>query len=227
MKLVYVLWRSEDRDRDRFARELVESAKHLLDGGARRLVLHTADVDADFGASVPIRSETGSVAGLASLELDPDAKRKPIEATLAGLASRIAGYRVTESVPVAYTDRDWPDGERSPGVTLLTLLVRNPGLTHRQFMHEWHEVHTPLSLEVHPMWSYVRNVVDEVLTPGAPRWPGIVTESFRTLQHVTDPKLFYGGEGNAKRVLEHVSRFLDLPKIETYLMNEYIMRSQS
>lgn len=225
MKLVYVLWRSGDLSSAAFARELVDRAPRLLTAGARKLVLHTGDVDADFGATVPIRSEEGSVAGLASLELDPDAKREPIEATLGALASRVAGYRVTESVPVAYADRDWPDGQRSPGVTLVTMLVRNPALGHEQFMREWHEVHTPLSLEVHPLWSYVRNVVDEVLTPGAPRWPGIVTESFRTLAHVTDPALFYGAPGDAKRVLEHVSRFLDLPKIETYLMNEYIMGS--
>jgi len=35
-------------------------------------------------------------------------------AVLGGVADKVAGYLVTESVPLAYDRRTWPDGERSP-----------------------------------------------------------------------------------------------------------------
>ena len=34
-------------------------------------------------------------------------------------------------------------------------------LTQATFMKRWHEGHTPLSLELHPLWNYNRNVVLE------------------------------------------------------------------
>ncbi len=43
-----------------------------------------------------------------------------LEEALRSITSRLTGYLVTESVPLACPDRDWPDGERSPGLTHFT-----------------------------------------------------------------------------------------------------------
>ena len=51
------------------------------------------------------------------------------------LADRLAGYLVTESIPTDYGDnqwaatRDWPDGARSPGVVMLTLMEKPERMT--------------------------------------------------------------------------------------------------
>jgi hypothetical protein len=136
---------------------------------------------------------------------------------------------VTESVPRAYADRDWPDGARTPGVKLVTFFEKPARLADDEFFARWHGSHTPLSLEIHPMWSYVRHVVARVLTAGAPAWRGIVDEQFRTPEDLFDPARFYGGpevmKANMKRVLDDCRSFLDLDRIQTVVMSEYVLRT--
>jgi hypothetical protein len=84
-----------------------------------------------------------------------------------------SGYRVEESVPRGY-ERTWPDGADTPGGSMLTLLRR------------WHEGHSPLALEIHPLWNQVRNVVRAPVLPGSPPVCGIVEEQFRTREDLLD-----------------------------------------
>lgn len=139
----------------------------------------------------------------------------------------IAGYRVDESVPLAY-QRDWPDGQPTPGACLLTLLRRRRGLEDEAFMQRWHGVHSPLSLEIHPLWCYVRNVVREELVAGSPRWDGIVEEHFRHREDLLDPRRFFGGGlqlvPNMARVALDIAGFLDLLSLRTYLAQEHHLR---
>lgn len=223
-KLVYALWKRPDERIDDFRLRLLgETAPALLAAGARRLRLSVADVQAGLERSMPARpAQTERVAGVAALWLDDLDARDPIERALAGAASRFAGYQVDETVPRWYDDR--PDEERTPGVSLVSFLVPNPKLSHEEFLHEWQDIHTALSLEVHPLWCYVRNAVRRALTPGAPPWAGIVEEHFRRLEDVTDPARLYGSRENARRVLEHVQKFLDLPNLEVALMSEWVVR---
>lgn len=224
-KLVYALWKRPDEKIDDFRLHLLgETAPRLLEAGARRLRLSVADVQAGLERSMPVRQEqTERVAAIAPLWLDDPDARDPIERALAAAAPRFAGYLVDETIPRWYDDR--PDEERTPGVSLVSFLVPNPKLSHAEFMHEWQDVHTALSLEVHPLWCYVRNAVRRALTPGAPPWAGIVEEHFRRIEDVTDPARLYGSRENARRVLEHVQKFLDLPALETSLMSEWVIRS--
>ena len=69
-------------------------------------------------------------------------------------------YRVTEALPVAY-QKNWKDGEPTPGACLLTLFSKKKNIDYNTFIHRWHNGHTPLSLRIHPLWNYVRNVVNE------------------------------------------------------------------
>jgi len=140
----------------------------------------------------------------------------------------VEGYRVDESVPVGY-ERDWPDGQTTPGVGLLTLFRRKPGLNDEQLIARWHGRHTPLTLRIHPVWCYVRNVVVRSLTPGAPPLDGIVEEHFRSRSELLNPLRFFGG---ARRMLPHmievaadIRRFIDLWTIETFLTTELHLRS--
>jgi hypothetical protein len=141
----------------------------------------------------------------------------------------LAGYQVTESTPRAYT-KDWKDGEASPGIVMLTLMNKNPRLSYEQFMKEWFEHHTPvIALRVHPLWNYIRNVVDSIVVEGSPPLDGIVEEHFRYRRDITNPLRFFGGPlkmlPNMIKVGLHAKKFLDLSLVENYLLAEYHIRS--
>ena len=141
---------------------------------------------------------------------------------------RISGYRVVESVPLDY-QRDWPDGEPTPGVGLLTLFARRRGLDLQAFIKAWHGGHTPLSLEIHPIWRYERNVVQAVLLDGSPPFDAIVEEHFRSREDLLNPLRFFGGAArmvpNMVRVAADIRRFIHLRSMESYLVSEHHIRS--
>ncbi|HBZ69958.1 MAG TPA: hypothetical protein DEP35_09575 [Deltaproteobacteria bacterium] len=229
-KLEYVLWKGAGTPIERFRSALLEkAAPRIVRSGARGLTVNIADVNAQLGGTVPVRDGTGSVAATVGVWLACVDEREGIERALRESCARLAGYLVTESVPRDYDARTWPDGERTPGVKLVTLFEKPERLTDEEFIERWHGSHTPLSLEIHPMWCYVRNVVARRLTSDGPDWRGIVDEQFRTAEDLTDPTRFYGVSGdwklNIQRVLDDCRRFLDLERIQTAVMSEYILQS--
>jgi hypothetical protein len=232
-KLVYLLWEPEGTPIAEVRETLLgEVAPRLLREGARGLTLNLADAGSEIGASVPVRDPEATPAACLSLWLDSLDQRGRFEEPLRKGARRLAGYLVTESVPRDYDRRDWADGERSPGITLVTCFEKPERLGWEEFLRIWHEEHTPLSFEIHPLWRYVRNVVVRTLTPGASPLAGIVEERFRSVEDLTDPARFYGaGDSrqklgqNVKRVLDHCRSFLDLERTRSFAANEYILRS--
>jgi hypothetical protein len=152
--------------------------------------------------------------------------RHPIEAALHSISSRLAGYLVTESIPLACTDRDWPDGQRSPGVTHFTAFPKPERVSDEQFYEAWHGSHTPLSFELHPRrWQYVRNTVARSITVGASPWRAIVEERFRVLEDYTDPKRFFGSTDVVERMLGDLKQFADIEQMDSVPMSEYILKS--
>jgi hypothetical protein len=111
---------------------------------------------------------------------------------------------------------------------MLTLLHRRAGLPDAEFLRRWHEGHSPLALEIHPLWNYVRNVVSAPVLPGSPPVCGIVEEQFRTRADLLEPARLFGGwmrmVPNMVRVYADVRRFLDLSAIENYLVTERWLR---
>jgi hypothetical protein len=138
-----------------------------------------------------------------------------------------AGYRVAESAPRSY-HRDWPDGVDTPGGSMLTLLHRRAGLTEAEFLRRWHEGHSPLALEIHPLWNYVRNAVVEPVLATSPGLAGLVEEQCRTRAELLDPVRFFGGPlrmvTNMVRVYRDVRSFLDMAQLENYLVTERWLR---
>jgi hypothetical protein len=227
-KLVYLLWRDASEPAGAFAKRLVESAgPELIARGARGVVLHVPDAEADLGRTVPIRDERDAFAGSASFWLPcvDDAPR--FEPALSRAAARAAGYLVTESVPRDFDRRDWRDGVRSPGLVMISVFPQPERLSRAEFIARWHGSHTPLSLEVHPLWRYTRNVVARTLTPGAPELAGIVEEHVREAADLTDPARFYGGAEragtNMRRILDDAKSFLDLERVMSVVTSQYIL----
>ena len=143
-------------------------------------------------------------------------------------APTVSGYEVQEAYPVAY-ERTWDDGEPTPSPILLTMLHKKGGVTSDEFVRRWHDGHTPLSLEVHPLWYYQRNVVVESVIEGSEPSDGIVLEACATRRDLLNPARFFGGGlkmvPNMLRVAKDISGFLDMKKTETFYATEYHLRS--
>ena len=79
---------------------------------------------------------------------------------------------------------------------------------------------------------YVRNAVFRPLTADAPPLQGIVEEAWPSLEHVTDPMLFYCADGDPDRMeahvtqmLEEITAFTDLSTLRSVTMSEWILKS--
>jgi hypothetical protein len=228
-KLVYLLWKREDDAIEAFrARLLEDAAPKLVADGALALVANVADLHAQLGPGSPLVAGEGrSLSACVSVWVRSQDVRPSLEATLSGVASRVLGYLVTESVPLRCPDRTWADGERSPGVTLWTAFPKPERLSDEAFFAHWYGSHTPLSFEVHPLWQYVRNAVARPLTPGAPPYRAIVEERFRSLDEILDMKRFFGGDlANIKRVMDDLAAFTDMATMNTTPMSEFIVKSE-
>jgi hypothetical protein len=160
-----------------------------------------------------------------------------IEAAAAEHGLTVHGYVVTESLYTEYGEsehaapRDWPDGQRSPGVLTVGLLQRPPGHDRLAWLRHWHGVQSPESAELQPRCRYVRNLVALPLADDAPPLDGIVDEAWPSNAHVADPDLFYNGGGdpavvgrNVERMLANVTGFLDLATFRSATMGEYLFR---
>lgn len=134
------------------------------------------------------------------------------------------GFTAEEALPVAY-EKTWNDGEPTPGACLLTLFHRKPGIGYDTFIHRWHNGHTPLSLKIHPLFNYNRNVVLQSISEHPAWYDGIVEEQTRTRSELLNPFKFFGNAleitGNMIAVYRDTKSFLDYKKIETYLAAEY------
>jgi len=143
-------------------------------------------------------------------------------------ASSVSGYAVEEAYPVHY-EKSWPDGEPTPSPILLTMLRKKAGVSAKEFIERWHDGHTPLSLQIHPLWYYQRNVVRAPLTEGSEHSDGIVLEACRTRGDLLNPTRFFGGGlkmvPNMLRVAKDISGFLDMKNTETFYATEYHLLS--
>jgi hypothetical protein len=138
-------------------------------------------------------------------------------------------YKVMEALPVKY-DKTWADGEITPGVCLLTLFRKKKKLEYEKFLDRWHNGHTPLSLKIHPLWHYNRNVVEEEHTDNNDKFDGIVEEHCKTSSELFNPFKFFGNPlviiPRMLQVYFDVNSFIDYPSIEPYLVSEYHIKSQ-
>lgn len=238
IKLIYLLWPQEPMPpADRRVRLLERSAPRLLEAGARGLLMSIDDELATTPSPTPTTKFTHPFAAEVSIWVDDLDVRSALEAIFADAGFEAAGYRVREHV---YTDyggnahgapRDWPDGERSPYVISVTPLERPKRIPKGRWMRHWFNRQGPMSEKMQPRARYVRNIVDEVLTPGAVPYEGIVEESWPSERHVTNPFVFYGARTrlevlkNMGIMLQSVAAFLPIWKITSVTMSEYFVRT--
>jgi len=236
---MYLVWLDPASTRAEVADTILGPvARELLSLDPLRLSIDVWDPDSDIPAPVPTPEGETPLHALVSLWIDAVDHREPFENVLAASAERLAGYEVVESLYRDYggnqwsAPRSWPDGERSPGVLTVALLQQHPAQTFDEWMTRWHTRISPITESIQPRCRYVRNAVFRAITDGAPPVRGIVEEAWPSLEHVTDPILFYCADGDPERMNAHVSQmieeidaFVDLSTLRSVTMSEWILKS--
>jgi hypothetical protein len=238
-KLMYLVWLDPQSTRGEVA-EIVRGtlADELLSLDPLRLTIDVWDPESDIPPPVPTPEGETPLHALVSLWIDAVDYRAPFEKVLGASAARLAGYEVVESLYRDYggnqwsAPRQWADGERSPGVLTVALLQQHPAQTFDEWMTRWHTRISPITERIQPRCRYVRNAVFRAVTDGAPPVRGIVEEAWPSLEHVTDPMLFYCADGDPERMNDHVTQmieeinaFVDLSTLRSVTMSEWILKS--
>jgi hypothetical protein len=238
-KVMYLVWLEQDRTREEVAERLLGPVREeLMALAPRGLSMDVWDPASDIPAPVPTPEGETPLHGVVSVWLDTVEQRAPFEEVLGRAVTRLAGYSVVESLYTEYganewsSPRGWPDGERSPGVLTVALIRQHPDLSYEEWITRWHSRISPITGQIQPRCRYVRNAVFRPLTEGAPPVAAIVEEAWPSLEHVTDPMLFYCADGDADtmnahvtQMIEEINAFTDLSTLRSVTMSEWILKS--
>ncbi len=235
---MYLVWLDPPSTRADVSAALGATGARLLDLDPLCLTLDIWDTESDIPPPVPTPAGETPLHGVVSLWVDSIEQRVPFEAVLSATATRVAGYSVVESLYRDYggnrwsSQRDWPDGQRSPGVLTVALLQQPPNQTSEEWMARWHTRISPITEAIQPRCRYVRNAVFRPVTDDGPPLQGIVEEAWPSLQHVTDPMLFYCADGDPAQMnahvttmLDEITAFVDLSTLRSATMSEWILKS--
>jgi hypothetical protein len=239
-KLIYLVWDRPSRPAaDVRAQLLDDLAPQLLACSPRGLQIDVDDEDAQVPSMVAVPDDELPVRALVSIWVDMHDTRADYEAILAAAGVRRAGYLVTESLYREYGGnahggpRDWPDGQRSPGIVAVSVFDKRADMSDDTFYGHWYGHQSPMSEWMQPRTRYVRNAVVRALTPGAPRYRAIVEESWPSSETLTDLYQFFGAADPAdlseriRIMLDSTKLLFDPATMRNFTFSEYIVKSGS
>jgi hypothetical protein len=231
-KLVYVVWKQPGTSVEELRDDLVgERGKRLIELGAKRLAVSVADEHVQYAQGSVLTRMDAPITALVSFWLDTHLDRGPLEEVIESVASRCAGYLVLESVPIVNTTQTAGLGERTPGILTVAFLEKPDRLAYDEWLDLWQGRHTRVAIETQSTFLYIQNAVVRAVTEDAPPWVAIVEEGFPR-EALTDQKVFYdAGDSDEKlaenrgRMIESCQRFIDLDRIESHMMSQYLLGS--
>ena len=147
---------------------------------------------------------------------------------LAGQSDLLAGYLVTESVPMA--PPACAPGERAAGLANVALLRRPAPMDEHTWLTRWQRDHTPVAIATQATFGYVQNYVVRPLTPDAPPVSAIVEEMF-PIEAVGSLHAFFGAADDADladrmgRMIASTAAFGANENIDTIGTGRYVFRS--
>ncbi len=194
-KLIYALWRPAAIDSETWSAALRETvSERLIVAGARGIQVNVAD-DAVASAMVRMSTFDQPIEATISIWVDTaaDTPRAEIDATVVSASERVAGYLVTESVPMGSPPTD--AGSRTPGFANLAFLRRPAHLDRAQWLERWQGQHTKIAVTTQSTFGYVQNVVVRPVTAAAPPIDAIVEELFPA-EAMTDFHVFFDTGGS-------------------------------
>ncbi len=234
---MYVIWSNGFEHRTDAARTDVATA--LREAGARGVQINVADAAVAPAASLRITNAAAPPVAMISMWLDTaiDSQRAAVDAAVVAAVSdeprTLAGYLVSESVPLVNTLHPPATGERTFGFAQIACIPRPPHMAPDEWRAIWQEDHTQLAIDTQSTFGYVQNLVVRPLTPGAPPYAAIVEELFPPAA-MTSPHAFFdaldGEETNDERLqhnvatmIESTARFLDVDQIDVFPTSQYIV----
>jgi uncharacterized protein (TIGR02118 family) len=134
-----------------------------------------------------------------------------------------AVYRVDERRLKTYP-RNWADGESTPGLVLISPVVRAAALDAAAFDAHWRDRHGPLALAHHVgMWDYRQAVVTECLTEGAPSFDGIARLGFPTVEAFENG--FFDSKEGRRALGRDTALFVDVGRTLAIVAREIVLKS--
>lgn len=221
-KQIYLIEGLENESYPNFSKRVITLAQEALknDGISKLKMVYTQEAPPKLSI-IPFKKKK-----IAAISLfHKEGEKSPLLSAAQGFSG---AYMVEEAIPVQYK-QSWEDGIETPGICLFTLFNKKKGISYEQFIDTWHHSHTPLSLKIHPLWNYNRNVVTQKAIPESAHWDGIVEEQFRTKSELLNPIKFFGNPlimgYRMWQVYSDTNSFLDYKTIEPYFAKELIFKS--
>lgn len=225
-KLIYAMWKGGE-DQGVFNETLLGPVgRRLIELGAERTQFNVVDDMVAPGARLRQENLRPGPAALVSFWLNSSHVRGVFEKTLEAAAPRIAGYAVTESTVLPITGLP-PESGRTSGFSQIALIQKPPRMTLDAYLDIWLGSHTAVGVETQSNFYYCQNIVNRVLTAGAPAFASIVEECF-PLEAMEDPHLFYDAAGDPvkfqdrlDRMMASCARFIDFDKIDVIITSAF------
>jgi hypothetical protein len=197
-KLVYALWRREQDTSDELSRLLrLAVGPELLEIGAGSVQVNVADAAVEDRA-VRVAGLHAPVDAVASVWVpDGEANAPAVTARLGAITSRLAGWLVSEAVPLE--PPAWPQGERHPGVANMAFLQRPETAGSPSWPARWQG--TPETV------GCIENTVTWPVTADAPAVDAIVEELF-PVEAALDLDVIYGSGGDGAVDVVPTSRYV-------------------
>jgi hypothetical protein len=196
-KLIFLVWPSPGPPTADLAGALLgERVDALVAAGARGLQVNVDDAEV-AGAAVRFTHLHAAVGAVVSVWVDAaESSATALAAVLADAdeVESVAGYLVTESVPLA-DGRPVPAGERTPGFANIALLRRPVELSPETWRERWQGHHTRVAIDTQSTFGYTQNLVVRAVTPDAPAIDAIVEELF-PIEALADLHTFFDTGGD-------------------------------
>ena len=230
MRVLYLIGGSGGETRTAFRDRILAFVRDHLAPLADEAVVAVTEEPPPNRSVIPFRRDLVALVSLDGIADDAGWPESP---------AGFAGAHLSEVARPVVHERTWDLGTRSPGVGLLTLFRRRPGLPDEEFRSRWFDGHTPLTLQVHPNAGYVRNFVPSPFEPPNAAvgrrfeaWDGIVEEQYDPPSNLLRARRFFGGSAwrmvpTMIRVYRDVKGFIDYPSIKTWLTAEYRLKEPS
>lgn len=221
IKLAHVLHRTSGLSRDEFLRDYRRFHESNRKGSLPYSIHLPYPTDALRAGPLGAEARAARCDGLSFQWLaDGSAATSGGEEAVASV-DRCDGYLLDE---VVHWDRlgDRPAGRASPGIKMIAVVRRRPGLSASEFRRRYLE-HAAVAHEHHPgIARYVQNFVTGAITANAPAVDGIAELHFATEADLT--KRFYRDDASPKSVAADIARFMTPRGSWSILATEYVVR---
>jgi hypothetical protein len=235
-KIIFPLWRHTSEAADDFRETLIESlpAKMRQCSCVKSLRITVVDSDVASAAQKRLESCQPLPDAVVSIYLDDSAlessdDQEVFELALTQCTLRYTGYVVNESQPLPNVAHVAGSGERTYGFCQVVFLQRPERLTKAQWLELWQGQHTQIAIDTQATFAYRQNVIERVVSEGAPELHAMIEESFPP-QAMTSDLAFYGANNQTElnekmaAMMQSCARFIDFDRIDVIPMSEYFFQ---